>query len=165
MIRESSNYEEAVLNYAKVDEISQVLGFLPLQTSMNVGPILKAIEKNSSPPEMEDLAKFAENIESIFEIKTFMEVNKDKLTLFKDLLRQLILPDALVETFKGSFDDEGKLNAEKYKQLGTLRRQADSLRGRIVQIIQTLLRSQDMKDKLADKYVSSIYLKSVCVQT
>lgn len=42
--------------------------------------------------------------------------------------------------------------AEKYTELGKLRRQSAVLRARIIQTIETLLRSQDMKDKIADKY-------------
>ena len=45
------------------------------------------------------------------------------------------------------------LSIEKYKELGKLRRQSATLRARIIQTIETLLRSQDMKEKIADKYV------------
>jgi dsDNA-specific endonuclease/ATPase MutS2 len=106
---------------------------------------------NTSPPEREDLANFAENIESLDEVRTYFEANVDKLGLYLELIEQLLLPAPLTVAFKGSFDDEGKLNAEKYPELGRLRQQAEVLRGRIIQTIQTLLRSQEMKEKLSDK--------------
>lgn len=149
--REAPDHETASLNYAMVDEISQVTGFVPLRTSMNVWPVLRAIEMNSNPPEKEDLAAFADHIESIHEVHTFFDANKDKLPLFIDLVNQLILPDPLIEAFKGSFDDEANLNAEKFTELGRLRKQADALRARIVQTLQTILRDQDMREKIADK--------------
>jgi dsDNA-specific endonuclease/ATPase MutS2 len=149
--REAPDHSVASLNYAMVDEISQISGFIPLRTSMNVWPVLRAIEMNSNPPEKEDLASFAENIESIHEVHTFFEANQDKVPLFDELVMQLILPDELIGAFKGSFDDEGNLNADKYTELGRLRKQAEALRARIVQTLQTILRDQDMKEKIADK--------------
>lgn len=149
--REAQSADEASMGYAMVDELFPHLGFIPLRTSMNVWPIMRAIEMNTSPPEREDLANFAENIESLDEVRTYFETNIDKLGLYLELVEQLLLPDPFTIAFKGSFDDEGKLNAEKYPELGRLRQQAEVLRGRIIQTIQTLLRSQDMKEKLSDK--------------
>jgi dsDNA-specific endonuclease/ATPase MutS2 len=83
-------------------------------------------------------------------VKNFFDANMDKLGLFSDLMEDLVLPDVLVEVFKDAFDDDGNLNAEKYKELGKLRRQSATLRARIIQTIETLLRSQDMKEKIAD---------------
>lgn len=103
--------ESASMNYAMVDEISAVVDFIPLRTKMNVWPLLRVIELNSSPPEQEDLAAFSENIESIFEVKNFFDANMDKLGLFEDLIGTLVLPDVLVEVFKDAFDDDSNLNA------------------------------------------------------
>jgi hypothetical protein len=103
--------ESASMNYAMVDEISSVVDFIPLRTKMNVWPLLRVIELNSSPPEQEDLAAFSENIESIYEVKNFFDANKDKLGLFEDLIGTLVLPDVLVEVFKDAFDDDSNLNA------------------------------------------------------
>lgn len=103
--------ESASMNYAMVDEISSVIDFIPLRTKMNVWPLLRVIELNSSPPEQEDLAAFSENIESIYEVKNFFDANMDKLVLFEDLIATLVLPDVLVEVFKDAFDDDGNLNA------------------------------------------------------
>jgi hypothetical protein len=91
----------ANMYYAMVDEIQTSIGFMPLRTSMNVWPVLKAVEMNSSPPEKEDLAYFAEHIESIIELHEFFVVNSNKLTLFSDLVTQMILPDELISGFKG----------------------------------------------------------------
>ena len=103
---------------------------------------------NTSPPERDDLASFAENVESLDEVRTYFESNREQLSLFDDMVAQLLLPDELTATFKGSFDDDSNLNAEKYPELGKLRQQAEVLRGRIIQTLQTLLRSQDMKEKV-----------------
>lgn len=109
--RIATDCDSASMNYAMVDEISSVIDFIPLRTKMNVWPLLRVIELNSSPPEQEELAAFSENIESIFEVKNFFEANMDKVGLFRDLIRTLVLPDVLVEVFKGAFDDDGNLNA------------------------------------------------------
>jgi hypothetical protein len=74
----------------------------------------------------------------------------------------LIIPSFLLT---GSFDDEGNLSAEKFTVLGQLRREAESLRGRIVQILQSLLRSQDMKEKIADRYSKSTSFPKGTVHT
>jgi hypothetical protein len=103
--------DSASMNYAMVDEISSVVDFIPLRTKMNVWPLLRVIELNSSPPEQEDLAAFSENIESIYEVKNFFDANMDKLGLFEDLIGTLVLPDVLVEVFKDAFDDDSNLNA------------------------------------------------------
>lgn len=103
--------ESASMNYAMVDEISSVVDFIPLRTKMNIWPLLRVIELNSSPPEQEDLAAFSENIESIYEVKNFFDANMDKLGLFEDLIKTLVLPDVLVEVFKDAFDDDSNLNA------------------------------------------------------
>ena len=111
--RIAEDWESANMNYAMVDEISSVIDFIPLRTKMNVWPLLRVIELNSSPPEQEELAAFSENIESIFEVKNFFEANMDKLGLFEDLIGTLVLPDVLVEVFKDAFDDDSNLNAGK----------------------------------------------------
>ena len=103
--------DSANMNYAMVDEISSVIDYIPLRTKMNVWPLLRVIELNSSPPEQEDLAGFSENIESIYEVKNFFDANMDKLGLFEDLIGTLVLPDVLVEVFKDAFDDDSNLNA------------------------------------------------------
>ena len=146
--REAQNVDEANMGYARVDELFPHIGFIPLRTSMNVWPILRAIEMNTSPPEREDLASFAENVESLDEVREYFKSNRQQLSLFDDMVAQLLLPDDLTATFKGSFDDDSNLNAEKYPELGKLRQKAEVLRGRIIQTLQTLLRSQDMKEKV-----------------
>lgn len=115
--RMAEDWESANMNYAMVDEISSVIDFIPLRTKMNVWPLLRVIELNSSPPEQEELAAFSENIESIFEVKNFFEANMDKVGLFEDLIGTLVLPDVLVEVFKDAFDDDSNLNAGKSKLL------------------------------------------------
>jgi len=148
--RASKNLDDARLSYAMVEEMSYNLEYFPLRNKMDVWPLLRIIELNSSPPEQEDLAAFTENIEQILEMQAFFHENKQQLSLFGDLADSMTLPDELVEVFRDSFDDEGNLNADKYPLIGKLRKEISSIRGRIVQIIQSLLRSQDMKEKLAD---------------
>ena len=159
--REAQNVDEANMGYARVDELFPHIGFIPLRTAMNVWPILRAIEMNTSPPERDDLASFAENVESLDEVRTYFKNNRDQLSLFDDMVAQLLLPEDLTATFKGSFDDDSNLNAEKYPELGKLRQQAEVLRGRIIQTLQTLLRSQDMKEKVANN-IHTLNLSEPC---
>ena len=116
--RSAADHESANMNYAMVDEISSVIDYIPLRTKMNVWPLLRVIELNSSPPDQEDLAAFSENIESIYEVKNFFDANMDKLGLFEDLIATLVLPDILVEVFKDAFDDDSNLNAGKSQTSG-----------------------------------------------
>lgn len=149
-LRIATDSDSATMNYAMVEEISSVSDYIPLRTKMNVWPLLRVIERNSAPPEQEDLAAFSEVIESIFEVKNFFDANKDTLQLFDDLIVDLVLPEVLVEVFKDAFDDDGNLNSEKYTELGKLRQKSANLRARIIQTIENILRSQDMKEKIAD---------------
>ena len=148
--RDARSLEQGVESYARVEQMYSALEYFPLRNDMNVWPLLRIIELNSSPPEKTDLAKFSENIEQITELLSYFEENADELTLMQELSARMQLPEELLIVFVKSFDDEGNLNAEKYPEILRLRRQIGTLKMRILQIIQTLLKSQDMKEKLAD---------------
>jgi dsDNA-specific endonuclease/ATPase MutS2 len=149
--KKSNSYEECQTEYAKVEQLYSQITFLPLRTNMNIWPVLYAIENNLSPPEREDLAIFSQHIEQILELREFMLSYKNQFSLFSDIIDELALPDEFSTMFKDSFDDEGNLNAEKYPVIKKLRKEIETLKGRIIQVIQTLLRSNDMREKLADK--------------
>jgi hypothetical protein len=91
----------ATANYEMIAELSPLVGFVPLRSSINVWPVIRAIEMNSSPPEQEDLASFTEHIESILELFEFFRANANKLTLFGDYISAMCLPNDLVDMFKG----------------------------------------------------------------
>ncbi|KAJ1424532.1 muts domain V-domain-containing protein [Ochromonadaceae sp. CCMP2298] len=138
------------LAYAMVDQLGPQLGFLPLHSSVNVWPVVRAIEQNSSPPKKEDLAKFAFEIDQIIELHDYLTQNADKLSLFEALTEEMELPSELVDVLHLSFDDEMNLNVDKYPEIKKLRSKIDSLRGQIIQTMNALLQSQEMRDKIAD---------------
>ena len=137
--------------YSMVDQLGSVLGLIPLRTSMNIFPVIKALELNLSPPEKEDLWKFAEHIDHIVELRDFMEHNLNVIPLFTDLVTQMQLPEEFLIAMIGAFDDDGQLSAEKYPIIGNLRRATELLRGKIIQTLRVLLQSQEMKEKIADR--------------
>lgn len=154
--REARSLEQGVESYARVEQMYSALDYFPLRNDMNVWPLLRIIELNSSPPEKSDLAKFSENIEQITELLSYFDENAEELTLMQELSARMQLPEELLTVFVKSFDDEGNLNAEKYPEILRLRRHIGTLKMRILQIIQTLLKSQDMKEKLADSGYTEI---------
>jgi len=97
----------------------------------------------------EELIEFASYLEEISDIFSFLDENPN-LLLFKDLSRRMKLPSSLLYIFKDSFDDEGELNGEKFPIIGDLKRQASLLKTKIENIMKNLLRSNDMRDKIAD---------------
>lgn len=115
--------EAATRNYAMVDALTFTLQQFPLSSSMNVWPLLRMIELNSSPPEKEDLAKFAVDIEEIMLLRSFILEQQDKLSLFLPLADAMALPTELSDMFSNSFDDDGQLNADKYPTIKGYRQQ------------------------------------------
>ena len=149
--RKASSAQEATRYYAMVEQISKHLEALPLRSPMDVLATLRAVEINGSPPEKEDLATFSRTIEEIIELRSFLANPLYEMTLYDNTAEQLTLPDELISTFKASFDDDNNLSADKFPVLKSLRITIETLRIRIVQIVQSLLRSDDMKEKLADR--------------
>ena len=148
--RECQTVEQGVENFGRVEQMFSALEYFPLRNDMNVWPLLRTIELNSSPPEKDDLCKFSESIEQVTEVMNYFEENAERLSLMMDLYARMQLPKELLAVFVKAFDDEGNLNAEKYSEILCLRKKIGSLKMRILQIIQALLKSQDMKEKLAD---------------
>lgn len=151
-IHEHSNDLDTINNlYDKIDQLMPNLENIPLRNTMNVWPVLRAIETNGSPPERDDLANFADIIEDIQVVETFLSNNsKDKLSLFKSIQSAMFLPEEFVQIFHNSFDDESNLNSEKYPIIKKLRLESELLRSKIIQTIKSLLNNQDMKEKIAD---------------
>lgn len=137
-------------NYALVDQLIPNMAMIPLHNSMNVWPVLTAIELNTSPPESDELAHFAGIIEEIVTLYKYMIESSDKFTLFASITSSMKLPTALIETFTDAFDDDGNLNGNKYPTIKKLRSDANALKSKIITTIKRLLNSQDMKEKLAD---------------
>ena len=144
------NIDEINKNYAKVDQLSYFLGSLPLRTNMNVWIVLNAIENNQSPPEKEELCQFSEYIDELIVLHEFMKQNINKIPLFQELVDQMVLPNEFINIFMNSFDSEGNLNSIKYPIIGKLTREANALKGKIIQTLKTILNSQDMKEKISD---------------
>ena len=146
----SNSSQTCTLHYEMVEQIFEQMTFLPLRTDMNIWPIIHSIENNFQPPEQEDLFTFSQHIEQIEDLKDFMIFNHQKLLLFANITQQLQLPESFLKVFKNSFDDDGNLNAEKYPTIKKLRQNIASLRLQIIQTIQLLLKSEDMREKLSD---------------
>jgi dsDNA-specific endonuclease/ATPase MutS2 len=138
------------LHYSMVDQLSSNLAFFPLRTSINIWPVLRSIELNMSPPEKEDLAEFSQHIEQVMDVQKFLVEYEKELPLFTNMAIEMDLPDDFKELMVDSFDEDGNLNADKYPIIKELRSAAATQRGRILQTIQGLLRSTEMKDKLSD---------------
>lgn len=149
----SNDVAEVQKEYALVSEMLNRIHDIPLRSKMNVWPIIKAIEDNSSPPDKEDLSLFARDMEEIIELQSYLEsqIVDDRMLLYLDLAEEMSLPEELKNEFTNSFDDEENLNPEKYPAIKVLVKQINSLKSKIVQTIQSLLSSQEMKEKIADR--------------
>ena len=147
--RAKKSATEANLAYSMVESLSYQLNVIPLRTSINVFSVLRQIESGMSP-EIEELAEFSGVIEDIIELHEYFRNNEEKLNLFSDLTHQMALPKQLISSFDKAFDENGELNGEKFPIIGQLRRDVTLIRGRIMQIMQNLLRTNDMREKLAD---------------
>ena len=137
--------------YAKIAQLTPQLSILPLYSELDIWPVLRAIEMNSSPPEREEMAHFSHDIEMLVELKKFFSDNVDKLDLFQEVSDQLTLPTELVEVFHSSFDEELNLNPAKYPTIRVLSDEISLLKLRIIQSLQRVLQSPDMKDKISDQ--------------
>eukprot|EP01041_Mallomonas_annulata_P012959 gene12959-27346_t len=141
--------QEINFAYAMIDEMSLNLDYIPLRNSMDASTVLKSIEIGSSP-EKEDLAKFSETIEEIDQLRIFLEENVNTLSLYTNLSQAMLLPQELIEQFQEAFEDDYQLNGKKFPTIGQLRQQSETLKARIIQTIQNILRSSAFKEKIAD---------------
>lgn len=137
----------------------------------------------SPGPSRSDLAGFSIDLECIHDLFLFLQQNIDKGSmskqLFDDLAERLVLSADLVETFKDSFEASTSLTASgsapssshslpldgnegledmvlssaKYPVLKNLRARAATLKSSIVQTLNALLQSPEMKEKIADQLV------------
>jgi hypothetical protein len=153
--KESGTAEFINLQYAMVDQIAAQSGLVPIRSEMDVLGLLKSIEYNGSPPEVEELSYFADTLQQIADIKKFilepqLQETESKLPLFEPLARSMNLPAEVEDLFDDAFDDENNLNAKKFPVLGQLRAERDKLNLRIIQILNNLLKSDTMREKLAD---------------
>lgn len=148
--RDTHTITDVNTNYQMVDEISAQLGMVPIRSSMNILQLLNSIENNGIPPEKEDLSYFADTLQQIIDLKAFLLDSNNKLDLFFDLANEINLPNALTELFENAFDDDNNLNASKFTELGRLLNNRERLKIRIMQTLQSLMKSDQMKDKLTD---------------
>ena len=144
-----------------VESLSYQLGMIPLRSSFNVFVVLRQVEMGKSP-EIDELAEFSSIIDEITDLYNFFTDNEDKLMLFTDLKNAMVLPKPFTSAFFEAFDEEDQLNGNKYPVLGKLRRDASNLRGKIIQTMQNLLRSTEMRDKIADRYIKNIFVIYDC---
>ena len=140
---------EIINTYQMVEEMTFQLSYLPLRSSMNIWPVIKAVEINSSP-EREELANFAEIIEDVKLLRQYFKENIKSLSLFQDLANELELPIELLEMFENAFEEENNLSGKKFPSIGKLRQQIESLKTRVIHMIQSIIRSPNMKEKIAD---------------
>lgn len=146
----SSDAAQVAMNYAMVEQVTNELGLLPLRSSMNVWPVLRKLEVIGSPPDKDELVEFAALLQEVNDIHVYVTQSKS-LSLFDMLAQEMKLPGELLSIFQDAFDDEGELSAEKYPSIGAFRREASVLKGKIANILNGLLRSNDMREKIADQ--------------
>lgn len=147
----SGNTVEAIRNnYQLVSEISGQLSMLPIRSEMNIWPMLSSVENNGSPPDKDDFAYFADTLQQILDIKSFLIDKNNKLYLYEFLAEKLSINEEVHSLFLNSFDDNNNLNSEKFPELGKLRSELQRLQIKIVQTIQALVKSDSMKQKLED---------------
>lgn len=151
--RVATDAASAAAMYAQVEQIGHRLGMIPLRSAVNIWPVLDGIKSNSAPPERDELAYFANEIEQILELQGFLSDNIEDFDLLLDYVEAMELPHELVSVFKDSFDEDLNLNAEKYPDIKRIRKAIASLREKIVQTMKSLLQMQDMKEKIADQCV------------
>ena len=137
-------------NYAKLSQLSEHVDRWPLHTTLDVWDVLQAIEFNQSPPDKNELAQFSIDIDQIVDLCNYLEENNKELNLFQQDLQRMKLPSELVTVFHDAFDSDLNLNEDKYPTIKRLRLQIATLRTRIVQLIQSIMQQQDIKDKMAD---------------
>ena len=169
---DSINHNIITSNYAKVNQISSFIIMIPLYSKLNIWPLINAIENNTLSPTREDLARFSFDVDQIVEIHKYFNDNIDKFNLFTIIIKQIKLSLDLINMFHLSFkssndnsnsnnnhgssinsngQDEYELNNDKYPTIKLLKSQINSLKMRIVSILQSLLQSVEMRDKIADK--------------
>jgi DNA mismatch repair protein MutS2 len=144
-----SDVDGVRLGYDMIKELQPQLEELPLRSDMNLWDVLRQIDIGGAP-EREELVLFAGFIEEIVEIVGFLIINADKMPLFNGIASSMMLPEKLLATFQGAFDDDDDLSADKYPHIGNLRQQVKGYKAKILQTIKGLLSSDAMRDKLAD---------------
>jgi hypothetical protein len=143
--------EEARMQYRLLEQLQSQLPLWPLTSNLNMWPVLYSIEMNSAFPQKDEIAHFALDLGELTQLKTFIDKNIDKLSLFSGISERLTLPWELVEVFDQAFDEEGNLSPIKYPQLKSLLAQIKSLQISIIRTLQGILQSDQMKEKVADQ--------------
>ena len=137
--------------YSMVEEVTHHVEHLPIQRIFETSNILYKIQNNSIFPTKLDLAGVTHDIENIQYLSKYLKDNERSLTLFHELASKMELPEQIIETFRDAFDNENKLNADKYSIIKNLRSSIQRNKFRIVQALQALVSSPNMRDKLTDR--------------
>jgi len=111
---------------------------------------MQTIESNSAPPETDELASFARDMDHIMDLHNFFKNNEERFTLFTKLRGRMKLPEDFFEVFSNAFDDDDNLNAEKYPAISAFRNRINATKSKIIQRMQSILSDQSMKEKLSD---------------
>jgi len=135
-----------------VKQISPELAHIPLRTRMDVGKLINAITNNSALPEIDDLARFSFDIDTIVALHSYLSSHNDTLPGFQQFIPLLTLPINVTDTFDSAFEADLKLNVAQYPDLARLSKQIEWKKESIAKNLQTLVQSTDMRDKLADRY-------------
>ena len=134
-----------------VEEVTHHVEHLPIQRIFETLNILYKIQNNSIFPTKLDLTGVTHDIENIQDLSKYLKDNERSLPLFHELASKMELPEQIIETFRDAFDNENKLNEDKYSIIKNLRSSIQRNKFRIVQVLQALVSSPSMRDKLTDR--------------
>jgi hypothetical protein len=134
-----------------VDELAGHLNYLPFHSPLDMGRIMRMIDNNTALPDRQDLARFATDLDVLEGLAKYLLAHNDTLTLFVDVRSNLSLPESIVDVFRDSFDEEQRLNEDKYAPIRQLRQAITAGLGSITATIQSLLQSPALKDKLSGR--------------
>ena len=154
LCKESSSTDLATVKggYAMVQEIETHLDHIPLHSRMNVWKVVDIINNNTAQPELADLAEFAYSLDEVHAMHAYLSANGASLPLLQVFSSPTALPSNVTVTFNDSFRSGSLLNLAKYPVLQQLYTEKEQHRAAIIASIKSLLKSANLRDKIADGY-------------
>ena len=139
--------------YEMVAELNNFLEYIPLHSRMDIWKVISAIQNNSAEIERGELAQFSFDMEAVADMQRFLVNHANQLTLFQSHRAFTQLPAVVMDVFNGSFGTDLLLNPDKYPVLRQLQIKIDKHKASIAKTLESLLKSEDMRDKIAERYV------------
>ncbi len=137
--------------YKMVTELTSFLEYIPIYSRMDVWKVISAIQNNSAEIERGELAQFSFDMEAVSDMQRFLADHADQLTLFQAHRSLTQLPAVVMDVFNGSFGTDLLLNPDKFPVLRQLQTKIDKHKASIAKTLESLLKSGDMRDKIAER--------------